>query len=77
MNDPLPIFTDSFEPILAWVCTQFAGGHVEALIASSSLESFSSFEGGDHIENPPTFSTPGMKKSTHWPALKKTIVVSW
>ncbi len=65
-----PILTDNSDPTSALVWTQCAGGQVDLLIANSNSESSSSLTGGDHIEKPPTLAKPGMKKSTHWPALK-------
>lgn len=46
------------------VCTQWAGGWEVRFTASSSSPSCSSRPGLEHIENPPTTETPGIKKST-------------
>ena len=46
------------------VCTQKAGGCVENLTASSRVPCEFSSPGDEHMENPPTISTPGMCVST-------------
>lgn len=46
------------------VWTQWAGGWTVCFTASSNNPSRSSSPGLEHIENPPTTDTPGIKKST-------------
>lgn len=50
--------------ILTEEWTQCAGGCWEYLTASSTTPSLCSKPGLEHMEKPPTFSTPGMNKST-------------
>lgn len=45
-----------------WI--QWAGGWAVYLTASSNIPSRSNRPGLEHIENPPTTDTPGIKKST-------------
>lgn len=45
-----------------WI--QWAGGWAVCFTASSSIPSRSNRPGLEHIENPPTTDTPGIKKST-------------
>lgn len=49
---------------LTVVWTQCAGGCLLYLTASSMTPSLCNKPGLEHMEKPPTFSTPGMKKST-------------
>jgi hypothetical protein len=49
---------------LTAVWIQWAGGCRAFLTASSMTPSLWSRPGQEHMEKPPTFSTPGMKKST-------------
>lgn len=49
---------------LTAVWIQFAGGCVVDFTASSMTPSLCSKPGQEHMEKPPTVSTPGMKKST-------------
>ena len=81
----------TWSPSRHLVWTQWAGGHVENLTASSRQPDLSSSwglqpirgENRGHVtrcrvlighlelmEKPPTVASPGMKKSSHWPALK-------
>ena len=50
--------------LLTWLWIQRAGGWFACFTASSIILSCSSSLGLEHIENPPTTETPGIKKST-------------
>jgi hypothetical protein len=61
-------------PTLALLWTHSAGAQSDLFTARSSWGVPASdviiLDGGDVIEKPPTFSSHGMNRSSHWPALE-------